>query len=302
MNQDGTPVSPQPPIFSGATPSGPSNSNVPGYFNKAMGDIVIDDPNAKKKKNKLPFIIGGAVLLIAAVVLVIVFLAPTVQKNTAKNASKAAYNRFANYMISGEEKEANIPDSYDKTKVYSAEFALSSYTADKDDKGFFAEAAKKYETFYVEAKKSIPEDKISNIETYYGTLHLVSSIIKYGNFTDGQFFLAIAKNGKNQAIQQVKDVYDQYDKKSVSGEYATYMVDAFKIKADFYEILKDNKCVAADGMPTTTDVCLNIIKQNKSNDYYRLQFYEKTAESLSDTAKHNIVKDIWDLRGQVYEN
>lgn len=74
MNQDGTPASPQPPIFSGAAPSGPSNSNVPGYFNEAMGDIVIDNPNAKKKKNKLPFIIGGAVLLIVIAVIVVVIL------------------------------------------------------------------------------------------------------------------------------------------------------------------------------------------------------------------------------------
>ena len=166
MNQDGTPVSPKPPIFSGAAPSSQSNSNVPGYFNKAMGDIVIDDPNAKKKKNKLPFIIGGAVLLVVVIVAVaVVMFIPTAQKNSAKNATRIAFNRFANYMISGEEKENDIPDNYDKNKIYNAGIWLSSYTVDKDDKGFFAEALKKYEVFYNEAKNSVPEEKTMESKT-----------------------------------------------------------------------------------------------------------------------------------------
>ena len=85
MNQDGTPVSPQPPIFSGAAPSAQSNSGVPGYFNEAMGDIVIDDPNAKKKKSKLPFIIGGAVLLVVAIAAVV--LIPFLGGSSSKVAS-----------------------------------------------------------------------------------------------------------------------------------------------------------------------------------------------------------------------
>lgn len=79
MNQDGTPVSPQPPIFSGAAPSGPSNSNVPGYFNKAMGDIVIDDPSAKKKSKKaIALIIAAVILLLVGVGVVMLVMMPKV--------------------------------------------------------------------------------------------------------------------------------------------------------------------------------------------------------------------------------
>ncbi len=138
MNQDGTPVSPQPPIFSGAAPSGPSNSNVPGYFNEAMGDIVIDDPNAKKKKNKLPFIIGGAVLLIVIAVIIVVIL---LRNNPPSSGS-------------GKVGETNLDLIFDKTTpILVEENGKYGYINPEDGKTIVRAIYKNAERFYGEYAK-----------------------------------------------------------------------------------------------------------------------------------------------------
>lgn len=83
--------------------------NAPDYFNQAVGDIVLADENAVAQKKKVKKI---ALIVVAALVVIGGGLAAFLLLNQANKPSankvKTAFNRYANYVLYGEEKDSDI--------------------------------------------------------------------------------------------------------------------------------------------------------------------------------------------------
>ena len=93
-------------------------SNAPEFFNQAVGDIVLANDNAKaqKKKNKKFAILAAIVLGALAITIVVILVVSGINQPSA-NKVKTAFNRYANYVLYGEEKDSNIGE-YDESAHY----------------------------------------------------------------------------------------------------------------------------------------------------------------------------------------
>lgn len=101
-----------------AQPRTAAFNNAPDFFNQAVGDIVVANDNAvaQKQKTKKFIILSAAVLGVLAIVLVVVFFVGQASKPSA-NKVKTAFNRYANYVLYGEEKDSDIGE-YDESARY----------------------------------------------------------------------------------------------------------------------------------------------------------------------------------------
>ncbi|MBP5634038.1 hypothetical protein J6X13_03865 [Candidatus Saccharibacteria bacterium] len=84
-------------------------SNAPDYFNQAVGDIVIADETAaaRKQKTKKIALIAVAALAVLGGALAAVLVITQINKPSA-NKVQLAFNRYANYILYGEEKDSDI--------------------------------------------------------------------------------------------------------------------------------------------------------------------------------------------------
>lgn len=142
--------------------------NAPEYFNNAVQDIVIADvaaADAKKKRKKIA-LIALAVVAVLAAGLGIFLLIVQLSKPSASSV-KSAFNRYANYVLYGEEKNSDFGD-LDEAVRYTI---MDKYIdADDDYNERFKEL---FDQFYEEYNAAVGDGLYAKgeMDTYRAIVH-----------------------------------------------------------------------------------------------------------------------------------
>ena len=207
------------------------------------GDIVLQpDKPAKSKKG---IFIGIGVLLVLLVVALIAFLATGGGKGSEGSSGSSndnvsvetAFNRYANYLVSGEVKDSEV--TIDDDTVF-------SFTESYTDDAVLKKATELYGAFYNKAISN--EDLVINSslslekgEQYYQllnerkTIEIIDTDTLYYKYVD---------SGSGAALNYAKEFYNIDESKTdVVSIYRSDLYDWAKTKIDFWVIYDKYGCI-----------------------------------------------------------
>lgn len=207
------------------------------------GDIILQpDKPAKSKKG---IFIGIGVLLVLLVVALVVFLVTGGGKGSGGSGSgsndnvsvETAFNRYANYLVSGEVKDSEVSLS-DETEFSFAE----SYTDDV----VLKRATGLYDSFYNKASADEnlainPSLPLERGAQYYQllsekkTIELIDTDTLYYKYVD---------SGSGAALNYAKDFYGIGEQKTDAVSlYRQSLYDLAKARVDYWVVYNNNGCI-----------------------------------------------------------
>ena len=193
----------------------PVFGNAPEYFNNAVQDIVIADvaaADAKKKRKKIALIALIVVAVLAAglgIFLLIVQLSkPTV------GSVKSAFNRYANYVLYGEEKDSDFGE-YSDTAKYTI---LDKY--DNVDENYNKRMKELFEKFYSQYNGAVEQGIYKKDEAIDDYKEIVMSVY-YGFEMDESISLnsiasSVISKGKEGYLKEISEKSKWYTEQGVS--------------------------------------------------------------------------------------
>ena len=207
--------------------------NAPEYFNNAVQDIVIADvaaADAKKKRKKIA-LIALAVVAVLAAGLGIFLLIVQLSKPSASSV-KSAFNRYANYVLYGEEKSSDIGEYSDTTRYT----IMDKYTdVDEDYNKNFKRLLDAFYNAYNDAvnegtyEKDGMDEFIDTAFAVYSTMELDSS------YTLPQMANDYLAEGRENVLSKLEDKYNSYAEKTDS----RYIYDWRQTRLEYLELVSD---------------------------------------------------------------
>lgn len=218
----------------GASATGQSVfANAPNRFKDTTpkGDIIIppstpEKPKGPVNKKLIIGIIAAIVVIIVAIVLIVVFSGNKSSSNSTKSSSsssssvsttedvQAAFNKYANFIISGEASTSRIP-SEDELDGY----LIVSKIIDHDTE-FMDEAKILFDEFYTVFEDTDMEENyllVEQIDYYRQTFDFLYEYSKSDAQTED--FVAMTDNPLAVAYANAKTAYDDAMKNSAKDKY-----------------------------------------------------------------------------------
>ena len=260
----------------------------PEFFSEAMNnsksDMIIR--NHERKANKKLFIFAAV-----AVVAIIVIIGLILSISGRSNAPKApeSFNRFANYILTGEDKNEALPESYDPQKIYKVTevFLSDDYDVQKE---YYTKALDLYSKITVNEGEENSEKAI-NISEYRNGLILSFENELYGDLDMSRFFITYIQRGKGAAIVDVNNHYSQYSR-DYSGEYIKNMTSYYVKETEAYEILRKEKCITGVNINRT---CASHNREASDLEKEAHDYYIKAYSEL-EISRVNVTKGLWRLQ------
>lgn len=207
------------------------------------GDIILQpDKPAKSKKG---IFIGIGVLLVLLVVALVVFLVTGGGKGSNGSGSSSndnvsvetAFNRYANYLVSGEVKDSEVAINDD---------TIFSFTESYTDDAVLKKATELYGVFYDKATSN--GDGIMNVglsldrgKQYY---QLLSEIKTTEHIDMDTLYYKYVDGGVGVASNYAKDFYGINDNNSsANSSYRKGLYDLAKIRIEYWDIYNKNGCI-----------------------------------------------------------
>ena len=189
--------------------------NAPEYFNNAVQDIVIADvaaADAKKKRKKVA-LIALAVVAVLAAGLGIFLLIVQLSKPSASSV-KSAFNRYANYVLYGEEKNSDFGE-YSDTVKYTI---LDKY--DNVDENYNRRMKELFEKFYSQYNGAVEQGIYKKDEAIDDYKEIVMSVY-YGFEMDESISLnsiasSVISKGKEGYLKEISEKSKWYTEQGVS--------------------------------------------------------------------------------------
>lgn len=201
-------------------------SNAPDYFNQAVGDIVIADENAaaKKQKTKKIALIAVAALAVLGGALAVVLVINQINKPSA-NKVQLAFNRYANYILYGEEKDSDIGE-YSNTTRYTIMDKFSE--VDENYNKHLKELFDKFSEAYNAAVEKGIYKQDSVVGTYRGSV--MAAYYSFDMDKDlamNNIVSSLSQNGRETLVNEVNDKSAKYAENGasmLSGEWNQAML------------------------------------------------------------------------------
>lgn len=119
-----------------------------------VGDIVIGNGKTQIKSKKKALIVGGVaigLLFIIAIAVIVIANLSTPRINKVRQS----FNKFANYMIYGDDSLSDLTETYQ----YGSQYYINHLSSDSERRDFLILAQEKFDQFYNEYSKSIDSKK-----------------------------------------------------------------------------------------------------------------------------------------------
>lgn len=272
-------------------PVQPAFSNAPEYFNNAVQDIAIADAaadDAKRKRKKIA-LIAVAVLLVIGAGLGAFFLIQQANKPSA-NRVKTAFNRYANYVLYGEEKDSDIGEYSD-----TARYTIMDKYLNRDD-NYNKRLNELFEAFtkeYASAAENGLYEK-DGIDYYKDIYYAVYDSYELDNQLSFERIISLYESeGSEAAEEAIEDVYEQYGKNTDH----RYVYDWYATRTDYINVLdafSTYGCLlsgAFDGQCLSNAANDPTVRQAKDQN---ATLQEKELESMAD-AKVQLYEQLWSV-------
>lgn len=302
-----TPAAPSGAIFSGSpAPTGTAPAGTPNQptsggsrpffahhpthtFSREMGDIVVG--GTPQKKSKKPLIIGG---IVAAVLVILGTIAAVVISQTmANDARRSAFSAYANFIISGEEGNGQLPPLNANTAEY--RIYTITYTDDETQSAYFNRLN--------ELSRSLTESGVSaslSSENQASLATLTTSVQTWQEaftFYDTQEEIASAyaeygSDGVQQLAQEMYSTLTSSNNSNISS-IGEMLIGAQRYRISFFEQLNEQGCLPSDTSETCTAVAANL----EANSGLGTQLEELVERARSQAARQldSVLPTMWTI-------
>lgn len=252
------------------------------------GDVIL----APEKKSHKKWIIIGVIALVVVVVLVVMFLIPRGGANLKGNG-KEAFNRYANYLLYGNDSTAAISGEYDEgfrsklNKVLDDEVNSSSTFA-KNIETLWGDFMGKSNNFTVsdDLTRDSYNERVGFIATY---------LENYSNM-DGEKLMQLVQNGSEKKVEQsINDYFSLFNNYNFD-EANTYKEEGRSLYnriVEWARSLKEAGCNTDEAMDG--EECNSIYDSGENDVLNSLSITEGAVNSVADY----LVKNVWAISGQV---
>ena len=302
-----TPAAPSGAIFSGSSaPTGTAPANTPNQptsdrsrpffahhpahtFSREMGDIVVG--GTPQKKSKKPLIIGG---IVAAVLVILGTIAAVVISQTmANDARRGAFSAYANFIISGEEGNGQLPPLNANTAEY--RIYTITYTDDETQSAYFNRLN--------ELSRSLAESGVSaslSSENQASLATLTSSVQTWQEAftfydTQEEIVSAYAEYGSDGVQQLAQEMYSTLTSSNNSNisSVGEMLIGAQRYRISFFEQLNEQGCLPSDTSETCTAVAANL----EANSGLGTQLEELVERARSQAARQldSVLPTMWTI-------
>ena len=240
----------------------PSGAQMPSIqapiISSGGGDIYLPATKAKGGK-KIWILIAGiiAVLLVAAIAVLLV----TGNRNSGGGRGtttnyQESFNRYANYLVSGEVSTAELSGDYDGSKVYEIERAV-----DNNDVNYMSILNGYWNDFVDRARSGDKTQALEQQIQHQG--RLMKFITQYTSMAKHEredLIKSYLTKGKDNTIVEVNKEYDLLidEEYEYSKLYAEAMKAWTKAAIDMYGVYIDAGCVSNTG--ELNAVCVNTVE------------------------------------------
>ena len=302
-----TPAAPSGAIFSGssvptgATPAGAPNqptsdrsrpffSHHPAHtFSREMGDIVVG--GTPQKKSKKPLIIGG---IVAAVLVILGTIAAVVISQTmANDARRSAFSAYANFIISGEEGNGQLPPLNANTAEY--RIYTITYTDDETQSAYFNrlnELSRSLAESGVSA--SLSSENQASLATLTASVQTWQEAFTFYN-TQEEIASAYAEDGSDGVQQLAQEMYSTLTSSNNSNisSVGEMLIGAQRYRISFFEQLNEQGCLPSDTSETCTAVAANL----EANSGLGTQLEELVERARSQAARQldSVLPTMWTI-------
>ena len=275
-------------------PAAPVFGNAPEYFNNAVQDIVIADAaafDAKRKRKKIALIALAALVVLGAG-LGVFFLIREANKPSV-NRVQAAFNRYANYVLYGEEKDSDFGE-YSATTSYTI---LDKYAY--PDESYNKRLKELFDRFYSEYSAAVENgiyEKSDVIDSYKDDFALVIYSFDMDKAATLEAvldkYISLGSSGLEEEISQKTEEYEKTNATlPVSFWYSA--MSGYASLVGIYDSLGCIKNGAIDSTCHTENYSSVSGVRAQTNEYY--EKYRGMIVSLRDS----IYTNLWNVKGNI---
>jgi len=272
-------------------PVQPAFSNAPEYFNNAVQDIAIADAaadDAKRKRKKIA-LIAVAVLLVIGAGLGAFFLIQQANKPSA-NRVKTAFNRYANYVLYGEEKDSDI-GAYSATTAYTI---LDKYV--NPDENYNNRLKELFDRFYSEYTAAVESNVYKKDETIDGYKGVAMTVYYSFEMDKKLSLLAIyddmGNKSKEDLLSEIKEKSDWYNEQSVLSSESWYA--AMVSRVALAELYGNSGCLEKGEIDENCVLGLeeSLVTETLEESRNKREFYE----SIVTAGRYTLYRQLEDIK------
>ena len=248
------------------------------------GDVIL----APEKKSHKKWIIIGSLVLVFIVVLVVVFVIPKGNKGNVNGDGKSAYNRYANYLVYGndstEKLEGNYEDGLSNNLLrILGEESKSSSTFAQNMETLWGDFIKKSSDFTVEG--DLTRDNYKQRVDF-----MVTYLNNYSNMNEERI-IELAQNSADEKIEEAFDeyfaLYNKYDFSDAKA-YSTDGRSYFQSIVDWVKALNEAGCNSGN-VAGIEEECNMIYSDGED----KILDYSSYAEGAINNVANYLVKNAW---------
>lgn len=273
---------PQQPVFGASGVQTPVGSGA--------GDIVLAP---EKKSHKGVIIALILAVLIIGGLFIVMFLIPRGSGSVnVSDATKLAFNKYANYLLYGEDSDKALEGEYDEINIYKLDEIRSEDA--KAVTNYFKTANELLTNFESLMSGNTNNDLVTVINNYRADFELVRLTFDKEYINEEELVSEVMNNDLDTTKTWVTDKYSSLAKSNYDNikKYAEAEINYYQLYAEYLEGVKGAGCLNIEE---------GVICENYSNDELALQIAE-ISDEVNDmvlNADHNILKNCWNISGLI---
>ena len=275
--QPASSVTPQQPMVS---------SRQPMSVSSGTGDIVI----APEKKSHKWVIVA---IILAILVIGGLFAAIFLTRNggsgvNVSNDAKLAFNRYANYLLYGEDSDKALEGEYDEHEIYKLDEMRSENA--QAVTSYFKTASELLANFESFTNGNTNGDFITTVDNYRADFELVRLTFNKEYITEEELVNEVLSNNLEDTKTWIASKYANLTKSSYENirQYAEAEINYYQLYAEYLEKAKDASCLNAEG---------ELACEDYSDETLELQIEETSDEAskAASSADYNVLRGCWDI-------
>ena len=275
-------------------------NNTPDFFNQAVNDVVLADEEAvaKKQKTKKIVLLSAIALGALGIILIVVLLAKQAGRPSA-NTVKTAFNRYANYVLYGEEKDSDIGGPSNDVR-----YTIMDKYINVDD-NYNKRFKELFETFY-EKYNAAAESGLyekGGMDGYRGTVQDVYASFYLENVLGEQEiirkFIDFGTSGITKDIDESVNTYGS----GHGNNYIDYWAKSKETYLNMVAYLDEHHCLPSDYRNYGDIACDINMESDEGYNNARSQYEEYLDKMRSEAIfeRQSIYNQMFNIKQELYE-
>ena len=264
--------------------SNTNSSTMP--INSEGGDVVLSGASGTEQKNKRLIVV-----IVAVVVLILLGVGLWALLGSGLFSGKSGvvteYNKFANFVLYGEESDKAISDSYDENKDY---YFLKKQETQEDRAALYEKANALYDAFLEKyngvSNKTVLSKSASLLDSFVESegllIDFMEKVYVKDRLREVDYVKEYASNGKDatEYLLNYYDLSEGSDNRFVN-EFKEQLNDWLLAEGDYLDYYSNNGCFEG-GMPS-----ISCILDDENADKQQLDSFRKIKKDKFDEFVHN---------------